>query len=198
MASVVSGGRRVAPVLRVEQVMSENVVTLRASETVADAVRVFMRERISGAPVLDDESGELAGVVSLTDVMWAEAGDGQGAGDNFSATNPLWGPESSPFYVLSAREAARESAVLATPLAALVAGQEPVTVGPDDLLSTAAALMLRKNVKRLPVVDPPGSLTLCGIVSRLDIMRCMASVLTNRDSGALGGALPEITVDEER
>ena len=43
-----------------------------------------------------------------------------------------------------------------------------VTVGPDDLVKTAARLMRKRRLQRLPVVDRDGHLV--GIVSRSDVL----------------------------
>ncbi len=55
--------------LRVEQVMTEKVLTLRPDASLRDAKELFRVNRISGAPVLRD--GELVGIVSIEDIILA-------------------------------------------------------------------------------------------------------------------------------
>lgn len=55
-------------VVRVQDVMSREVVTLRASMSVDEAARRLHHDRIGGAPVTA-ESGELLGVVGKTDLL---------------------------------------------------------------------------------------------------------------------------------
>lgn len=50
-----------------QSIMRTDLVTVRATQTVADAARVLAHHRVSGAPVLGDD-GELVGVLSITDV----------------------------------------------------------------------------------------------------------------------------------
>jgi len=49
--------------IAVRQVMSENVMTLRPSSLVKDAIELLLEKGISGAPVTD-ENGRLVGIVS--------------------------------------------------------------------------------------------------------------------------------------
>jgi CBS domain-containing protein len=51
-----------------EHVMTRNVAVLRDSDSIGDAVRLFLREQITGAPVVN-QSGECVGVLSGTDVL---------------------------------------------------------------------------------------------------------------------------------
>ena len=50
-----------------------------------------------------------------------------------------------------------------------------IEISPDELLDKAAALMIKKSINRLPVVDPK-TRNVVGIITRLDIMRCLAAV----------------------
>jgi CBS domain-containing protein len=53
------------------QVMVRQVVTLAADEILAQAAGLFLREQISGAPVVD-AAGRCLGVLSVSDVVGAE------------------------------------------------------------------------------------------------------------------------------
>lgn len=137
--------------------------------------------------------------------MWAEAT----RDEEESLENPLWLNQTSPFYVLDDQERAQEDEVLSTPLSAVVANQEPVTVEPNRQLSqgtllevtqfcssalvgsglgwrllnstecfayTAASIMLKEKVKRLPVCER-GSKVVQGMVTRDDVLRIMAAAI---------------------
>lgn len=54
--------------LRAGDVMTGGVVCLRPSERLADAASLFLREQITGAPVVDDE-GVCVGILSATDIL---------------------------------------------------------------------------------------------------------------------------------
>jgi len=49
--------------------------------------------------------------------------------------------------------------------------KNPVTVGKRTTIAEAAALMARRKIRRLPVMDDPVNPTLVGIVSATDILR---------------------------
>lgn len=57
---------------------------------------------------------------------------------------------------------------------ALLMSQNPVVVSPDTLLSDAAAVMVRHNYRRLPVVDDNGSLV--GLLSVADLIAAIAQL----------------------
>jgi CBS domain-containing protein len=54
--------------LTAKDVMTRKPVTLRADESVTDAIRVLLRRDISGVPVVDD-TGELVGILSERDCL---------------------------------------------------------------------------------------------------------------------------------
>merc|ERR1719515_151114 len=62
--------RQVAPLLYVRQVMNTDVVYLNDEDTLRDALEIFLEQRVSGAPVVNGD-GELRGVLSMTDIIWA-------------------------------------------------------------------------------------------------------------------------------
>jgi len=64
--------------IRVQDVMTENVLTLGPNETVATAAQVMRRERIGALPIVD--GGRLVGIITRSDVLKAfvEAEEGTG------------------------------------------------------------------------------------------------------------------------
>ena len=56
--------------MSVKNVMTNEVVSFRATEDVKDAWLVLMETGLSGAPVVDD-SGNLIGILSVTDIFRA-------------------------------------------------------------------------------------------------------------------------------
>ena len=80
-----SGGRRVfvgTPVHQNRRLVSDcmtplsNLCTLVESSTVDEAVHMLLDLNVSGAPVINAETGELLGIVSTYDFLQQEAGDG--------------------------------------------------------------------------------------------------------------------------
>lgn len=144
--------------LKVTDVMTRLVVTLRPQETIQEAARRLLSNRISGAPVVD--GGRLVGVISEADLVRA--------------------------YTPPARS--RASLVATTPLMFLLRGTPPhdahnttvrdvmttavISISPGASLWEAAALIDRHGIRRLPVVDAEG--VVVGIVARADLVRAMA------------------------
>lgn len=54
--------------LKVKDVMTKNVITVKANIPLKDAIRVLVGKGISGVPVVDD-SGKVTGILSEKDIM---------------------------------------------------------------------------------------------------------------------------------
>lgn len=142
--------------LMVTDVMTHLVVMFRPQDTLYDAARRLMANRISGAPVA--EGGRLVGVLSETDLVGALAPD------QWEGTYPT---PAGGFAVLGVpRRDAHVSTV------AEVMATDVVSIGAGESVGKAAWLMDRHGVRRLPVVDEEGFVT--GIVTRSDLVRAMA------------------------
>ncbi len=132
----------------VRDVMTANVVTVRAETSYRDMITLVRRHRISGLPVVN-EDGKVLGVVSETDLLAPEAvGPGQGV-------HPTRLPH-------------RKQVMADTATAGDLMTHPAVTTDPDELVANAARLMLSLKLQRLPVADRDGRLV--GIVSRSDVL----------------------------
>lgn len=134
----------------VRDVMTTGVVTVRPDTPCRELAVMFRKHHVSGFPVLDDD-GKVAGVVSETDLL-AEAAE------------PAPGGYPAPRDWRHHRRARADGQATAADLMTHPA----VTIGPDDLVKTAARLMHSLRLQRLPVVDRDGRLA--GIVSRSDVL----------------------------
>ena len=54
--------------MRADQIMTQNVITIRPEGTIADAAKMMLQHHISGLPVVD-EAGELRGIISEGDFL---------------------------------------------------------------------------------------------------------------------------------
>lgn len=140
--------------LRVEALMTTQVVTVHPETTFKEVTRLLREHHISAVPVLDQDK-LVAGVVSEADLIRKEADQE--------------GPGRLPLNVRSRRAVrnARDKADAETAGGLMTA--PAVVIAPDATITDAARLMERHNVKRLPVVDEAGRLR--GIVSRCDLLR---------------------------
>ena len=144
--------------MQVGDVMHRTTVAVQPGTLVVEAARMMLAHRVSGLPVLDAD-GRLVGIVSEGDLLRrAELGtDGKPAG----WLRGLLLPSSvAADYVTT--HSRHVSGVMT---------HHPVFVAPDTELEEVAELMLRKHLKRLPVLRGG---VLVGVVSRADLLRLLA------------------------
>jgi CBS-domain-containing membrane protein len=135
---------------RVRDVMTTDVITVDRSTPFKEIAELLVTHQISGVPVLAF-GRKVVGVVTEDDLIAARD---PRAGDRRRWTGlRRYDTDHARYLRLTAEQ-------LMTP--------QPVTIHPDAGMASAARLMSREHIKRLPVVDPEG--TLIGIVSRRDLL----------------------------
>ncbi len=136
----------------VADVMTRDVVSVRPDTHYKVLVRLMLDHDISAVPVLD-EHFRVAGVVSEADLLVRQAEHDD--------------PPPEHWELLLRRGRAARSKAHGATAAELMTGPA-VTVHRGCPVSSAARIMRRHGVKRLPVVDDDG--VLIGIVSRGDLL----------------------------
>jgi len=139
---------RTASYVPVRDVMTRDVVTVTKDADVHEVSSLLSEKGISGMPVVDDQH-VVIGVLSMSGVK-----KGHTIGE---IIRHLLGEP------LAERSEGTVSDFMSVP---------PVVVHPEADLKEAAALLDKRKIKRLPVVDETGRL--CGIISRADIVKAMA------------------------
>jgi CBS-domain-containing membrane protein len=137
----------------VQDVMTREVVAVRGPTPFKELVRLLSKHRITALPVLDDAGRMVVGVVSESDLALKEV-------------PPLREAHTPVFETAQHRGERAKAASLS---AAELMTAPAVTVGPEELVATAARRMYDRRVKRLPVVDNSGALV--GIVTRADLLK---------------------------
>ncbi|HZY65145.1 MAG: CBS domain-containing protein [Actinomycetota bacterium] len=142
--------------LKVGDVMQTEWPTLGPEDTVEDAIRLFAKSGISGAPVV--EGGELIGIITEGDLIFRDAEiRSPGFLDILGGIVPLGDWEEYQQEVLkSAGVTVRE-----------VMTEEVTTISTEASLSEAATIMAEERRKLLPVA---GERRLYGVLSRMDIL----------------------------
>ena len=140
--------------MRIKDLMTTNVLTVRPSTELKDAAALLAEHRISGLPVVDDE-GHVLGVLSEGDILYKEAGTKDRPG------------------FLERLLTAPPPVALDLKLAAKTVGQAmsapALTIGPRRPVTEAATIMIEEGVNRLPVIDDEDRLI--GIITRADLVR---------------------------
>jgi len=150
--------------MQVRDVMTRNVISVAPEQSVLEAARLMLDNRISGLPVLD-AGGKLVGIVTEGDFLRrGELGT--------QRQRPKWlefliGPgRLADEYV---HYSGRKVEEVMTP--------DPYTVTEDDALETVVELMERRHVKRLPVLRDG---RLVGIISRANLMDALTEFVRVR------------------
>lgn len=159
--------------MNVSEVMTRNALSVQPRTTVADAARIMLANQVSELPVLD-EAGALVGVVTEGDLLRrAEIGtEGSPAGWLKALLQPA---AVAADYV--ATHSRHVSGVMT---------HSPIFATPEMSLGEVAQIMLRKHIKRLPVIEN-GKLT--GVVSRADLLKALTAKLIETH--------PEVRTDAE-
>ncbi|RIE08575.1 CBS domain-containing protein, partial [Candidatus Cryosericum odellii] len=127
----------------VRDYMTHDLVTVEPESRLSDALKTMRTHNIHRLPVIEDNL--LIGIVSEKDLLYALP----------SADRPIsWVEASAQAAALPVRQ---------------IMQQDLVTVGPDCPVELAAATMADHKIGALPVVSPPESRTLVGIITETDI-----------------------------
>jgi CBS domain-containing protein len=138
--------------MRVKEVMTTAVLTVRPDTTLKEAAALMAEHGISGLPVVD--LGRVVGVLSEGDILFKEMGPAARRPfvDRLLSLPPSEGE--AKFSAATVGEAMTAPAL---------------TTSPRRPLTEVATTMAERGVKRLPVVDDAGNLV--GIVTRADLVR---------------------------
>ncbi len=139
----------------VEEIMIKDVVIVRENNTLLEAAEILRKNRISGAPVLN-ENDELVGVISEADVL------------KVLEANKF--PFPKLFHLLERKDIKKDLERAIKTRVKDVMSKSPQTIKPDDTIYDAALLMHSKGFNRLPVVEDG---KLVGIVARADILAAL-------------------------
>ena len=149
--------------MQVRDVMTRNVISVTADETVLEAAGTMLQNRISGLPVVDAD-GNLIGMVTEGDFLRrGEIGT--------ERRRPKWLE-----FLVGPGRLAEEYVHASGRKVEAVMTVNPVTVTEYDSLETVVELMERRRIKRLPVLCDG---KVVGIVSRANLMHALVSLARN-------------------
>ncbi len=147
----------------VRDVMTRDVATLRAEQSIADAADNMASHNYGAMPVVDD-AGRVVGLLRDSDFVVSEARVHVPTFLNIlGASIPLPGEMS---------HVEEELHKVAGSTVGEVMEADPPTAAPDDTLEDIATQMHDREISHLPVVE--GDRRLVGIVARGDIVRFIA------------------------
>ena len=149
--------------LRVRDLMTTQVVTVKPTDTIKRAILKFAVDNITGAPVVDNRN-HILGIISENDVLELilKYQDELDKDNKYHAllSTPMDG-EITDELVAKANEAISEMKVED------IMTRSVLTTTPDGEIIEALKCMMRLNVNRLPVLEQG---VLVGTISRSDII----------------------------
>ncbi|MFN8376798.1 MAG: CBS domain-containing protein [Anaerolineae bacterium] len=149
------------PYMYVSGIMTVRAVRVRSSDSLHRAAEMIALSGVGDLMVVD-ENNNFVGVLSVGDVLRA-------AMPNMDEIIKSGGTIEQAF-----RQFLRKgSELMYKPISPLIISS-PITVAPDDHVAKVAALMLEKNIHRLPVVQDG---RLVGTVGRTDVCQAVVGTL---------------------
>ena len=151
--------------MSVQNVMVRDVVTIGAGETIQSAWIKMVERNISSAPVLD-ESGDLAGIVSVSDIhrsvlaRFREIDRSRTGSGDIAEGSDASNQEGGLAEAVSIITQMAVSSILPE-------GQTVISIGSLDSLERAIRIMGEKNVNLLPVLKDG---RVAGVLSRQDVI----------------------------
>lgn len=138
--------------MKIKEIMTKDLTAAEPSMTVRELIELFYRSGLSSVPVVNDE-GRILGIISERDII-------EGALPGYFEV--LYGITDMNHLSQKLREIEHDRIEFyMTP--------DVVTIEEDEDDLTAADLMIRRNVKALPVVNKDGIFV--GVLRRIDLLK---------------------------
>jgi len=146
--------------LKAKDIMTREVITVRQDTPIKDLAEILWKNRISGAPVLD-EAGTVVSVVTESDLI--------------DQTKKVHIPTminllDSVIFLESSKKTEQEIRKMSGSSAGEISSSEFVTVTEETGLDEIATIMSEKNMHTLPVMQDD---KLVGIIGKSDIIRSL-------------------------
>lgn len=146
--------------ITVRDIMTPDPITVGPDTDIARAAKLLLDRRINGVPVVDD-AGRLLGILCQSDLI---------AQQKKLPIPTVFTFLDGVFQLSSTKQFEKQVRKIAALTVSEAMTPDPVTVGPDTLLETVAALMVDSNFHTLPVVE---NNRLVGIIGKEDVLRTL-------------------------
>ena len=147
--------------MKASDVMTRNVVTCACGTPIREAIRLMLDNNVSGLPVVD-AAGRLEGILTEGDLLHRA---------EIATERKHW-----PWldFLLGPGRRASEYVKTHGRVCDELMSHDVISVDPDAALADIVALMERRRIKRVPVLDDGA---LVGVVSRVDLLAALARML---------------------
>jgi CBS domain-containing protein len=151
---------------KAKDIMTKNVICVKPDMRISELDKVFVKDRINGAPVVD-ENGDLIGVVSKSDIV------------NYDLKKGMHASSMSDYYNSTGLEPQQmtddfitDGLTFADTTVKDIMKPSVISGLPDDNIHDISKRMYEKKIHRLVIVE--GS-KVAGIVSTLDILKIVGT-----------------------
>lgn len=145
--------------MKAKDIMNKDVIAVRAGDNVENIVRILLENKISGVPVIDQES-KVIGIVSEADLIYPEK----------SVHLPAFIPILDGIIFLeSFKKLEKEIKKMTAYKVEDVMVKRVITVNEDTEVEEVVNILIDKKINRLPVVNEDDKLV--GIITRSNILK---------------------------
>jgi len=147
----------------VKDIMTSRVIAVTPETYINDVIHIIEKDKISGIPVVDEEN-KLVGIISEKDIL-------RKLFPNYSEfMNNILGTMHYDFADVKKDE-------IRFLKAKDIMQKKVITIPPDSHIMEACAIMVVKQIRRLPIVDEQTK-KLLGIVSQSDVFHALLKKAT--------------------
>ena len=157
--------------IQVKDAMEKNVIKFHADDKISDVAQILRDNKISGAPIVDDNN-KVIGIVSEGDIM--RLLEVHSPRLNLILPSPLDVIELPLRMKYELDEIAEDMNRAASVIIGEIMTKKVFTIKEEDDISDAAQFMDTHSINRLPVVDDEGKLI--GIITRGDLISAMVRI----------------------
>ena len=155
--------------IKIKDAMENNILILNKEDKITDAAKLFAKNNISGAPVMDGD--KIVGILTERDIM--KLLDVHSPNLNLVLPSPLDVIEMPIRMKHEYDETVKGIKKASLTLVKDIMISSVITIHPNNDIGDAAILMDQKNIKRIPVIDDEDNLI--GIVTRGDIVKALVN-----------------------
>ncbi len=153
--------------IKAKEIMTTPVVSVTEDNTLQDVIELLAKHRFSGLPVVDREN-MLKGIISDTDIVRYSQKISIVPKADLSGWISPYADVSDLVTIQRGRDVLHNATV------GEVMTGKAYTAKEDDPVNVVSRLMNRRRINRVPIVDSKGKLV--GIITRADIVQCMAKL----------------------
>ena len=143
-----------------KDIMSTNVITVKTSTSIKDLAKIFIKNKINGVPVVDDD-GKAIGMVTQGDLI------DQNKNLHIPTVITLF---DAVLFIESEKKFEAEAKKITGTMVEDIYNPDLTEVAPETDLKEIATIMAEKGIHTIPVVSGK---SLIGVIGKLDLISAM-------------------------